>query len=57
MIIDKIENIERYDYVPYANRVAEFLKNNDIKTYAADAIDATGYTGDTLTVYYAKTLK
>lgn len=30
-------------------------KNNDIKTYAADAIDATGYTGDTLTVYYAKT--
>ena len=39
MIIDKIENIERYDYVPYANKVAEFLKNNDIKTIANGKYD------------------
>ena len=34
--------------------LADNTINNDIKTYASNAIDATGYTGDTLTVYYAK---
>lgn len=39
MIIDKLENIERYDYVPYANKIAEFVKNNDIKTIANGKYD------------------
>ncbi len=39
MIIDKIENIIRYDYVPFANKVAEFLASNDIKTIANGKYD------------------
>jgi YhcH/YjgK/YiaL family protein len=39
MIIDKIENITRYDYVPFANKVADFIKNNDIKTIANGKYD------------------
>ena len=39
MIIDKIENVSRYDYVPFVNKVAEFLKNNDIKTIANGKYD------------------
>ena len=31
MIIDSIKNIDRYDFVPFAYKVKEFLDSNDIK--------------------------
>ena len=32
MIIDSVKNLNRYDFVPFAYKVEEFLKNNDIKS-------------------------
>ena len=31
MIVDKIANLSRYDYVPFVSNVVEFLKSNDYK--------------------------
>ena len=31
MIVDKITNLKRYDYVPNIDKAVEFLKNNDVK--------------------------
>ena len=39
MIIDKVENICRYDYVPFAYKVQEFLNGNDVKTMANGKYD------------------
>ena len=39
MIIDKIENIERYAYLPFIDKVANFIKENDIKTISNGKYD------------------
>ncbi len=31
MIVDKVENLKRYDYVPNVSKAVEFLQNNDVK--------------------------
>ena len=39
MIIDKIVNLKRYDYVPNVQKVIDFLDKNDIKTLEIGSYD------------------
>ncbi len=39
MIIDKIVNLSRYDYIPNVKKVVDFLSKNDIKTLEVGAYD------------------
>ena len=39
MIIDKITNLSRFDYVPHISKVIEFLKNNDVKNLEKGVYD------------------
>ncbi len=39
MIIDKVANLSRYDYVPHVAKVIEFLKNNDVKSIEKGVYD------------------
>ena len=39
LIIDKLENLSRYDYVPNVNKAVEFIKNNNLLTLANGKYD------------------